>query len=260
MSKLYLTLDDGPSTKFKAFVDFLYERNIPAIFFNRGDAMEERPEAVIYGIKKGYVMANHAYSHQKFSNLSLGECYHEISRTEVLLDELYKQADAPRETKYFRFPYMDRGMGPSLIETNNFSDMCLCGHEHLITTGLGHELAYPDDKLIQKKKALQKHLSEQGFTNIPAENVTIPWYVEAGFEQGIDSLCTFSTSDWVLTERNMGRYGLNNLKDLTDLIDNDEGLKRKGSNHIILAHDQEETHDTTITLIDHFLKKGFGFL
>ena len=260
MSKLYLTLDDGPSPKFKALIDFLDERSIPAIFFNRGDAMEERPEAVIYGIKKGYVMANHAYSHQKFSSLSLEEAYHEISRTEVLLDDLYDQAGVPREGKYFRFPYMDRGMGSSLIETDNFSDMCLRGHEHLITSGLGHELVYPDDKLIQKKQALQKYLSEQGFTNIPAENVTIPWYVEAGFENEIDSLCTFSTSDWVLTERNIGRYGLNNLKDLTDLIDNDEDLKRKDSNHIILAHDQEEMHDTIIKLIDHFLEKDFQFL
>ena len=30
--QVYLTIDDGPSEDFKDKVDYLYERNIPAIF------------------------------------------------------------------------------------------------------------------------------------------------------------------------------------------------------------------------------------
>lgn len=261
MSGLYLTIDDGPSERFIDLVDFLDERNIQAVFFNRGDAMEARPEAVIYGIERGQIMANHAYSHQKASKIPLNEVQAEILRTEEILDKLYAQTNKKRPGKFFRFPYMDRGMGSALVEFQDLPNAYLSPINTLIQTGLGHT---PPTSItveqIERKNILQKFLRDKGFENLPVENVTVPWYANTEMATSIDSLCTFSTSDWAVSERHKGKHGLENLDDLKRQIDQDVWLQDKSSNHIILAHDQAEIHNTVCNLIDYFLERGFKFL
>ena len=51
----YLTIDDSPTEDFLSKVDLLASMEIPAIFFCRGNRLEERPDDAISAIKKGYV-------------------------------------------------------------------------------------------------------------------------------------------------------------------------------------------------------------
>ncbi|MEM7679833.1 MAG: polysaccharide deacetylase family protein [Pseudomonadota bacterium] len=258
---LYLTIDDGPSERFTELVDFLNERNIQAVFFNRGDAMEARPEAVLYGIQRGHIMANHTYSHKKSSKLPLNEIKAEILRTEDILRDLYSKAGANRNGKYFRFPYMDRGMGTALIDPENAKPEHLSPINTLITNGLGHIAPTSiSDEQIEKKNAIQEFLLQHNYTNIRVRDVNVPWYAESEMAQTVDSLCTFSTSDWAISERHKGKHGFESLDDLKAQIDNNEWLKDSNSNHIILAHDQAEIFDVTTALIDYFLEKDFKFL
>ncbi len=254
MPKAYLTIDDGPSVHFETLVDFLAARNIPAVFFNRGDHMEARPEAVIYGIRKGYIMANHAYSHRRFSGLSMEECKEEILRTEAVLEGLYNRAGVERTQKYFRFPYMDRGMGSYLVKPEEITAEI----ESLIRTGLGHKIS--EFSGVEKKDRLQSFLKEQGFDRFPAPDVTLPWYGRTEMARAVDSLCTFSTSDWVLNERHRGKFNVHTQADLQAFLEQNPAMQEQHSAHIILAHDGKEIHESTCGIIAYLHEKNFEFL
>lgn len=260
MPDLYLTIDDGPSEKFTALANFLAERGVPAVFFNRGDMMEKRPEAVIYAIKKGYIMANHAYSHKRASTLSYEGMCAEILRTEEILDDLYTRAGVDRPGKYFRFPYLDRGMGPWLAEPGHLDETARRAQEELLEKGLGHNPEKPGLERIEKKRKLQQFLKETGFDILPVENVTLPWYARTEMAKSIDSLCSYSTSDWALSKRHKGKQSFDTIEDLKRKIDDDPWLHDERSNHIVLAHDQADIHDVTCALVDYFLESGFKFL
>lgn len=260
MPEAYLTIDDGPSETFEALIDFLHEREIPAVFFNRGDAMEERPDAVRYGMERGYIMANHAYSHRRASKLSFEKICEEIERTENILDDLYWSLGQERPGRYFRFPYMDRGMGPCLSEPERLSKEHRQAQFRLIGAGLGHEPDEPVPELVDKKRKVQDFLQAQDFEPLPVQGVTIPWYAETEMAEAIDSLCTFSTSDWALLERHKGKHGFETLDDLKRQIDEDPWLHDENSTHIILMHDQAEIHEVTTALIDYLCKQDFEFL
>lgn len=86
--------------------------------------------------------------------------------------------------------------------------------------------------------------------------------------EAIDSLVTFSTSDWMLGPRHKGKDSLKTIKDLTDKIDSDPFLNKEDTAHIILMHDDrdpqnEKSEDLlTITenLVNHMLNQNFTFL
>ncbi len=260
MPEAYLTIDDGPSEHFEKFVDFLSERNIPALFFNRGDHMEVRPEAVIYGIQKGYIMGNHAYSHRRFSELSEAECFEEVLKTERILDDLYQKADVSRPGKYFRFPYMDRGMGPWLIEPNLLPARFEQQHFDLLEVGLGHDPEEPSHEGVNKKRKIQHFLGAHGFDLPPTPKVNVPFHMQTEMADARDCLCTFSTSDWLLNDRHKGKFGVSNVGDLSKKLRDDAFLNGAGAVHIVLAHDGDEIHDSTCAIIDDFLGRGFEFL
>lgn len=259
MPEAYLTIDDGPSEKFTALVDFLHERKIPAVFFNRGDNMEARPDAVLYGIERGFIMANHTYSHPHACDISFEECCAEISRTDEILERLYAQAGVKRPGKYFRFPYMDRGMGPSFVEPDTLAQHHAAAQEELLGAGLGHVPVVPGMCEIDKKRKLQKFLKNMGYENLPVKGVTVPWYAETEMASAVDSLCTYSTSDWALLARHKGKHGFAGVQDLKDKIDGDPWLKTD-SRHIVLAHDQGEIYEVTTGLVEHMSAQDFSFL
>ena len=68
MKAAYLTIDDSPSPDMQSKVDYLHREAIPAVFFCRGDFLEERPAAALDAIRKGFIIANHSYSHPHFSD------------------------------------------------------------------------------------------------------------------------------------------------------------------------------------------------
>jgi len=114
MKTVYLTIDDGPSKDRKEKVDILYQYGIQPIWFCIGSEIEKRPEDVIYSIRKGGIIGNHSYSHPRFSQISLEECFEEIEKTDRIIDSIYREAGVARPIKAFRFPYGDKG------EDNNF--------------------------------------------------------------------------------------------------------------------------------------------
>jgi len=105
---VYLTIDDCASSNFKEKVDYLYDNNIPASFFCIGKLIEENQEDVVYAINKGYDIHNHSYSHNHFSDLNLEEITYEITKTDKLIDEIYRLAGKERKNKYIRLPYGDK--------------------------------------------------------------------------------------------------------------------------------------------------------
>jgi len=107
--RIYLTIDDSPSSNFKEKVDFLHERKIQAIFFCLGKLLKENEENVIYAIKRGFIMGNHSYNHPSFSKISLDEAKNQIKMTDEIINSLYKKAGVKRIFNVFRFPHGDKG-------------------------------------------------------------------------------------------------------------------------------------------------------
>jgi len=76
-----------------------------------------------------------------------------------------------------------------------------------------------------------------------------------------DCLYTYSNSDWMLTQRHLGKdWPYKTLDNLKGKIDNDPWLSNSRSHHIILAHDQPEILDVTLATIRHMTHKGIEFL
>jgi peptidoglycan-N-acetylglucosamine deacetylase len=256
MIKAYLTIDDTPSAETDALTDYLAGRNIPALLFCRGDRLEENPGPVIRAIQKGFVIGNHGFAHKRASSLTHEECCEDIKKADELIEQAYKDAGVQRPGKYFRFAYMDRGMGPWLVE-EDLPGPYEQAHRDLLHLGLGHEPQKPDLAGIERKRALQEVLNTMGYRPVPFRDVTIPWYAKTEMAQAIDALCTFSTSDWMLTPRHLARdWPYKTIDDLKARI----GLAQAGSRHIILAHDQEGLFMTVRALVEHCIARQFEFL
>ncbi len=119
LSKIYLTIDDSPSVHMDKKIDFLVSKNIPAVFYARGEYVSKHPDQIINAIDNGFLIGNHSYTHPYFSEISLEECIEEIARTEKLIDECYEAAGKLRPCKIVRFPFADRGAGPRAKEATS---------------------------------------------------------------------------------------------------------------------------------------------
>jgi len=253
-----LTIDDSPSVQTDALCDFLVRRNVPALFFCRGDRLDLNPEPVVRAIGAGFFMGNHAYSHTRFSTLSYEDGVAEILKTETLIDAAYKKAGVARPAKYFRFPHMDRGTGGWIIDfdaAGQHKDRLI----RLFAEGLNIDLTPPSAALRDKKDRLQEFLRAQGFVPLPGADLTLPWYRDTELAQAVDAMFTFSTSDWMVTPRHAGKWRYKTLADLLNKIDEDDTLWQSAGHHIILAHDQDDLLPVVSALVDHILDKGMEF-
>ena len=109
MAGVYLTIDDGPSSSALEKLDFFAERGITAIWFLLGENIAKNKEAAIEAIRGGHILGNHSYSHPHFGVTSTKTIREEITKTELLLEEVYASAGARRPAKLFRFPYGETG-------------------------------------------------------------------------------------------------------------------------------------------------------
>lgn len=248
MSKsVYVTIDDTPSANSDALIDFLTDHDIQATIFCRGDGLERFPEAAIRAVQKGQVLANHNYSHTPAGDLSYEEVCAEILHTETLLDGIYERAGVTRTDRFFRFPYIDRGDGDKL--ERRFSEIA-----NAVENG---ESPMLDGN--NKTEMIQGYLRDHGFTQ-PYKNVTHPLYRHSIARDYIDSLFTFSSCDWMMSQRHMGRWSYKTIEDLKFKIDKDEYLQKDGSVSVALFHDQAEIINVSIDLIRHMVNTGFKFL
>jgi len=227
----YLTIDDAPSNDMKRKIKLL--KNIKAIWFCRGELLEERPDFAIYAIKKGHIIGNHSYDHPHFSKISLKKCFEQIKETDEIIERIYQKTGIKRPIKVFRFPYGDKGGGEEV------------------------EKGWPENK---KKhiKAIQDFLKELGYRQPNFENITYKWYVKAGLDKDVDVYWTYDTLDWAVLEEN--QFGIKNIKDVLARMEENvpeggRGLNYKDSNDIILMHDFEETKEMFIPMIKKLLTK-----
>jgi len=156
---VYLTIDDCPSKYFKEKIDFLIKNNIPAILFCIGKRMEQSKEDIIYAIKKGFIIGNHSYSHRYFLAFSLRRIEFEISKTDEIIDELYKKAHVKRKFKFFRFPYGVRGLK------------------------------------IEKRK-IQEILQKYGYKQPKFININYGWYSKLHLDKSNDIFWTYDISEY----------------------------------------------------------------
>ncbi len=173
---IYLTIDDAPSIHMKEKVDFLLEHKIPALFFCPGKNIEKHRNLVVDAIKSGFTIGNHSYSHPYFSEISEAECYDEILRTEVLIDECYALAKSARPAKLFRLPYGDRGTGAKaeaiqrFLGTLGFTPLKADG---FLDTGWDWDTRDYKQKMILDPKAYLQGLEEHWRQSSLAEEVIL---------------------------------------------------------------------------------------
>jgi peptidoglycan/xylan/chitin deacetylase (PgdA/CDA1 family) len=256
----YLTIDDSPSARTDDMVDALCARGVPAILYCRGDLMAQNMAPIIRAIQKGFVIGNHGYWHTRASTMTFEQICESIKKTDDLINDAYAQAGVKRPGKYYRFAYLDRGMGAWFVEPEKLEPVYKTTLTHLIQTGLGNNPNFfPTLQQIDHKDKIQNFLRDLGYTQTPFQNITLPFYAHTEMAQSIDAMFTYSTSDWAITDRHKGKFGFSNVQDLKNAFDSCPHMARTDSNHIILAHDQAELYDVLIDLIDHMLAQGIHF-
>lgn len=259
-SKAYLTIDDSPSTRMDDLVDYLEERGIPALFFCRGDRLEENGPSAVRAVQKGFVLGNHAYSHQRSSQKDFAWIVDEIEKTEKLLAEIYSLARVEGRRKYFRFPQLDRGAAGWIVDYDRYEG---ADREALLSAfaeGLNvQSMDRPGPDAFDKKDRLQTYLAATGYVQ-PFRGVTHSWFNRGEIARAHDCLYTFSNCDWMLTARHAGKWPYKTIGDLKQKALNDPYLSREGGVNVVLAHDQAEIVDVTIELIEDLADNGLEFL
>lgn len=259
-SKAYLTIDDSPSHRMDDLVDYLEEKKIPALFFCRGDRLEENMAPVIRALQKGFVIGNHAYSHQRSSQKDFMWIIDEIERTETLVEQAYAVAQVARTGKYFRFPQLDRGTAGWIVDYDLYGEEDRAELLHTFAEGLNVEsMDRPDKAAFEKRDRLQLYLSGAGYTQ-PFKNVTPRWYCSGEVAKASDCLYTFSNCDWMLTARHLGKWSYKTVNDLKQKALHDRVLTQEDSVSVLLAHDQAEIVDITMELLEDLRQNGLNFL
>jgi peptidoglycan/xylan/chitin deacetylase (PgdA/CDA1 family) len=268
----YLTIDDSPTNQTDELTDWLAREDIPAVIFAIGGAykdmhlecegMEQNPGAIERAIEKGFLIANHTYSHRRASELSLKTIFEEIERTEAMIESLYKKTGKNRSHKMIRFPHLDRGCGGHIVDYMAARAM---GYdlEPLFLKGLNIKLAPPTEEQLEKKAAVQEYLAREGYSTKGFLGVTFDWYANTEMAAARDSLYTFSTSDWMLNpdfEPYRKDWEYQSVEALKKKIDDDEYLHSDQSVNIVLAHDHNNMFKVTSGLVAHMKKSGIEFI
>ncbi len=245
--KAYLTIDDSPSKNFLPKLDFLIEKEIPAIFFCIGNLLEKHPEAAIKSIQAGYPIENHSYSHPHFSDLTLGECRVEIEKTDKIIDALYRQADIKRAQKMFRFPYGDKGdmrRGLILKKGRNFD--------------------------IKRHEVIQNILRDLDYNQPKYDGIHYNFMDKAKLWDDADMSWTFDVMEWATREKKP-TFRIKDLSQVLRRLDSKRPKDCRGnlwlekrwlnspSSEIILLHDHPETDDIFNNIIDKLKELPLDF-
>ena len=250
----YLTIDDSPGKYFTSKVDYLKARKIPAIFFCIGNLIEQRKSEVVDAIHKGYIIANHSYTHPHFSKISIEKAKEEISKTDALINEIYALAKVERKHKWFRFPYGDKGdkLDGYVLPSPKF---------------YGDWFRKPD---LKRKKVIQTHLSELGYTQPKFRNLQYAFMKDNHLLDDIDWHWTFDIMEWATLE-NKPTFGVKDLNSVLKRMNQKTPLDTRGktgqekiwlnstSAEIVLLHDQDETTDLFYKIVDRLMELPLTF-
>lgn len=223
----YLTIDDGPSPLMAARVAFLAGHGIPAIWFCRGDYLEERPDAALAALHAGSILGNHTYDHSYCSKLSVTQFREQLERTDRIIDGLHTRAGVPRRAKLFRFPYEDRIDPP----------------EHFA--------------------ALQAELRDHGFVLPAFADVPYRYFNTDARRHDLSIFWTYDTRDWSLPDASDTRSPAVLAEILARMDQNDPegtlGLNEPGAAEVIMMHDHGHTGSRWERIIEGLLAKGLRF-
>ena len=272
MKEAYLTIDDSPTKHTSDFVDWLSARDIPAILFCVGssyedlgipcEGIEQNPEPIRKAIDHGYLIGNHTYNHVRFSETPIEEMKEQILKTERVIDRLYKEAGRSRSHKVFRFRDIDRGCGTWVVDFNQ-TDAYTPVIQDLFWKGVNLNPITPTAQDFEKKEQFQEFLKSEGFSADLYKDINFDWYQNTEMAEALDSLYTYSTSDWMINPdfKEFSKDWLYNSEAaLKKKIEEDEWLGYEGSANIILAHDHNNLFEHTIALIEHIVtKQGIKF-
>lgn len=227
-----LTIDDGPTLDAIEKIDYLNNQNIPSIWFCEGENLERNPDAAIHAIKTGHIVANHSFSHQHFSEISLDDAAREVERTEALIDNIYADTGVPRPARLFRFPFGDQGQNKD------------------------GEISTDADR-IQKKSDLQSYLAYLAFNPLVIEMYEYrePFVAET---TDIDWLWSYDIQEWAIHDQDP-KYHLT-FEQVAENLETYLQTYDRSKNQIVLTHDHTETTEIFPKLIDAFLRKNIDFV
>lgn len=266
MKQIYLTIDDSPSQNTDALTDFLVQQNIPAVLFVRGALMEDKIayDCIVKAIGKGFLIGNHSYAHERTSQIGFVAQTSQIERTQAIIDRAYHEAGVVQPMRTFRFPHLDRGCGNAhVIDFATVPPHHRASVARLFRDGVRLETdALPTEEQIRLKQDIQDWLRKSGFVALPTPAVTFPWYNQSELGAAVDTLITYSTSDWMILHRHAGKWPYQTIEDLKRKIDADSALQSTESANIVLMHDYGEEESLTHfqELIMYFLNQNFVFL
>ncbi len=247
MKKVYLTIDDSPGTQFTKKVDLLVKHDIPAVFFCIGQLMEKYPEAVVDSIHKGFIIANHSYTHPAFSKISLEQAKEEIYKTDQIIEDIYQTAGVARPAKWFRFPYGDKG---DLRNGKVFS---------IFRRG--------DPK---RGVAIQDMLRDLGYQQPRFDGVTYRYMQKAKLWDDVDWAWTFDVMEWAM-DMDKPLQGLHNLdkvfhrlatknpRDCRGFLMGENRWLSSSSDEVLLLHDHEATNEDFSAIIEYLNALPFSF-
>jgi peptidoglycan/xylan/chitin deacetylase (PgdA/CDA1 family) len=254
MKTVFLTIDDGPSADMAEKVDYLAEKEIPAVWFCTGDALERHPEHAIHAIRRGFSIANHSLRHLRFSDIPLGQCRREIEASDAIVDAVYRDAGSERCARYFRFPFGDKGdgKGGQVFNRTLTSDPSRRAH-------------------------LQSFLRELGYSQPAFDGIAYAWYRSAGLLDDVDWHWTFDLMEYETFRPRSIRhprslFGIRKLSHVLRRIDQAHPWDARGeiprqprwlgepaSDEIVLIHDHEQTTAMFPKILDYLLRKPLRF-
>lgn len=266
--RVYLTIDDSPLAQTDALTEWLKEQSVPALLFARGKWMDpdegnqEGFDKIVRAIRRGFTVSNHSYDHERVSKLGFSEITRQILKTQALIDLAYDTACMPQPPRYFRFPHLDRGCGNAWpIDFATVPQEYRDYVQHLFWDGVRLETKEPPGAdQLRLKADLQKWLTDHGFEKLRTPDITHEWWTVSELGEAVDALITFSTSDWMLGPRHLGKWDIKSAVDIFEKVDKDPYLNRTDSAHIILAHDCEDLLTVTKKIVMHMLNSNFIFL
>lgn len=259
-SSAYLTIDDSPSERMDDIVDWLEEKGVPAIFYCRGDNLDKNMRSAVRAVEKGFVLANHTYSHERSSQKGLTWLIADIERCERLIEQAYQAANTAQPGRYFRFPHVDRGTAGWVVDYDAYEGEERNALLAAFAEGLNvSSMERPPQADWDKRDLLQNYLKGAGYVQ-PFPKVTHGWFNKGEVSLAADSLYTYSNCDWMLTARHRGKWPYKDIEDLKIRAKSDKWLTEQGSVNVILAHDQAEIVDITIELLDDLVQSGLQFL
>ena len=234
-----MTIDDGPSIDMQQKLDLLIRKNIPCVWFCRGDFLEERPEVVKNAIRAGHHIGNHSYSHPGFSDISLTEAIAEIRKTDTIIQKLYDDSNVEWKHKFFRFPHGDKG---------DF----LHGDLEKI----------PSEQGQLRKDAIQSYLKLLGYKQPNFSGVTNTYHRNMGILNDIDWRWTFDVIEYATLYD--GKYELRTIDEVYKRLDSDhvergQSINSTNTDEIILVHDMPETTEYFSEIIERLTAKNLQF-